>query len=121
MNDHGSVNDDTDDTDQQTHMIRVSNNDHWDNQRKRIGGVPAINATYDDHGQVNNGVDQQTTIINNMSESGLLIQIHPSSTKDNKKGKKKELENSTKLIYERQVTSSCINEGNENSGDQQKI
>jgi len=29
-----------------------------------------------DHGQVNNGVDQQTTIINNMSESGLLIQIH---------------------------------------------
>ena len=55
-----------------------------------------------------------------MSESGLLIQIHPPSTKDNKKGKQKELENSTELIYERQVTSSCINEGNENSGDKQK-
>jgi hypothetical protein len=56
-----------------------------------------------------------------MSESGLLMQIHPPSTKDNKKGKKKLLENSTKFIYERQVTFSCINEGNENSGDKQKI
>jgi hypothetical protein len=54
-----------------------------------LGLLWSINATYDDHGQARkNGVDQQTTIINNMSESGLLIQIHPSSTKDNKKGKK---------------------------------
>ena len=92
-------------------MIRLSNIGHSDNKRKRIG-MPAINETHDDHGQVNNGVDQRTTIENNMSESGLLLQLHPSSTKDNKKSKKKELENSTELIYERKVTSSCINERN---------
>jgi hypothetical protein len=51
--------------------------------------MPAINETHDDHGQVNNGIDQRTTIKNNMSESGLLLQVHTSSTKDNKKNKKK--------------------------------
>jgi hypothetical protein len=92
-------------------MIRLSNIGHSDNKRKRIG-MSAINEMHDDHGQVNNGVDERTTIKNNMSESGLLLQLQPSSTKDNKKNKKKELENSTELIYERHVTSSCINEGN---------
>jgi len=50
VNDHGSGNDYTD---QQTNMIRVSNNGHSDNQRKRIGGMPAINETHNDHDQVN--------------------------------------------------------------------
>ena len=43
----------------QTNMIRLSNNGHLDNKRKIIGGMPAINETHGDHGQVNNGVDQQ--------------------------------------------------------------
>ena len=47
-------------------MIRLSNIGHSDNKRKCIG-MPAINETHDDHGQVNNGVDQRTTIKNNMS------------------------------------------------------
>ena len=92
-------------------MIRLSKIGHSDNKRKRIS-MPGINEMHDDHGQVNNGIDQRTTIKNNMSERGLLLQLHPSSTEDSKKNKKKELENSTELIYERKVTSSCINEGN---------
>ena len=70
-------------------MIRLSNIGHSDSKRKRTG-KPAINKTHDDHGQVNNGFDQRTTIKNNISKSGLLLQLHPSSTKDNKKNKKKE-------------------------------
>ena len=50
--------------------------------------MPTINETQNDNGQVNNGVDQRTTIKNNMSENGLLLQLHTSSTKDNKKSKK---------------------------------
>ena len=47
-------------------MIRLSKICHSDNKRKRIS-MPAINETHDDHGQVNNGIDQRTTIKNNMS------------------------------------------------------
>jgi hypothetical protein len=92
-------------------MIRLSNIGHSDNISKR-NGMSAINDMHDDHGQVNNSVEQRTTIKNKMIESGLLLKLQPKSTKDNKKNKKKELENSTELIYERHVTSSCINEGN---------
>ena len=81
-----------------------------DNKRKIIG-MPTMNETHDDHAQVNDGVDERTTIKNNMSENGLLLQLHTSSTKDNKKSKKKELQNSTELIDERKLISSCTNEG----------